>query len=132
MTFTLRGLVLVGLGACAEGKRMFLQEAGRRNVHRIGDRELDIITCGTTLVLPPKGMTWTEQDWSQLWMRLASKGYLGWLLENTIECFSPDRQHLVELLKDSDFDVRMAAAQSLSAHELDPAVQQHLVELLKE
>lgn len=73
-TFTLRGLDLVGLGACEDGKRLFLREAGHRNVERLGERELDLVTCCTTLHLPPKGQLWTEDDWADRWVQLAQAG----------------------------------------------------------
>lgn len=102
-TFTLRGLDLVGLGACEDGKRLFLREAGHRNVERLGERELDLVTCCTTLHLPPKGQLWTEDDWADRWVQLAQAGMCG---------------------------VRRAVAQALSGQALDAAVKERLLSSL--
>lgn len=97
-TFTLRCLDLVGLGACEDGKRLFLRESGHRNVERLGERELDLVTCCTTLHLPPKGQLWTEDDWADRWVQLAQAGYLDWLKENKIEVISLPQERLLSSL----------------------------------
>ena len=123
---TMYGLKLVALGACVEGKRLFLDCAGIKNASRLGDRELDLVTASAQLVLEPTFETIVFA---------ARSKYLSWLISNKLwfeqSALDPAVQaQLVPLLADKDGYVRQAAAQALAGTALDPAVQAQLVPLL--
>lgn len=74
----IRGLDLVAHGACKEGKRLFLKEAGVSSADRLGDAELDCVLVGVDLRLPSKPDE--PVDWADVWLRAIRSGYLGWLM----------------------------------------------------
>lgn len=134
----LTGLTLVGNFAPKELKVEFLREAGVETPEKIwegrrlwwgeiegeveGERKLDLATCQATLNLPLGRETW---------LRFASLGVIPWFQENEIPLELPLKD-LSEFLTDPDWEIRVSAAQSLSAQARSLPERELLVSILQD
>lgn len=134
----LTGLTLVGNFAPKELKVEFLREAGVETPEKIwegrrlwwgeiegeveGERELDLATCQATINLPVGRETW---------LRFASLGVIPWFQENEIPLELPLKD-LSEFLTDPDWEIRVSAAQSLSAQARSLPERELLVSILQD